>query len=63
MYLGESNLEISEDEKIYRANVKKAFVASKDIDKNNRILKNDIEMLRSPKKGVSNLNTAKYKCN
>ena len=61
LYLGNNNLEISEDEKIYRSSVKKVFVAARDIDKNNRLLKNDIEMMRSPKIGVSNFKTLQNK--
>ena len=60
-YLGKKHLVRSEDEENYRATVKKVFVASKDIDKDSRITKDNIEMLRSPSKGISNYSLLKNK--
>tara|TARA_Y100000741_G_scaffold351571_1_gene322775 strand:+ start:15528 stop:17306 length:1779 start_codon:yes stop_codon:yes gene_type:complete len=60
-YLGKKHLVRSEDEENYRATVKKVFVASKDIDKDSRITKDNIEMLRSPSKGISNYSLLKDK--
>tara|TARA_B100001057_G_scaffold499631_1_gene611049 strand:- start:4398 stop:6176 length:1779 start_codon:yes stop_codon:yes gene_type:complete len=53
-YLGKKGFERSNDEEIYRSTVKKVFVASKEIKKNNIINKKNIEMLRSPNIGISN---------
>ncbi len=60
-YLGKKHLFRSEDEEKYRATVKKVFVASKDIDKGSRINKDNIEMLRSPSKGISDYSLLKNK--
>tara|TARA_A100001035_G_C27782670_1_gene502600 strand:- start:1897 stop:3666 length:1770 start_codon:yes stop_codon:yes gene_type:complete len=53
-YLGKNDFIRSEDEEIYRSNVKKVFVASKNISKNTLFNKNNLEMLRSPEVGISN---------
>lgn len=60
-YLGKKHLVRSEDEEKYRATVKKVFVASEDIDKGSKINKDNIEMLRSPSKGISDYNLLKNK--
>ena len=61
LYLGKKNLERSEDEETYRSNVKKVFVAAKNIGKNVSLLKNDIEMMRSPNNGLSNFKSLQNK--
>ncbi len=52
-YLGKKDFIRSKDEEIYRANVKKVFVASKNISKNTLLNKTNLEMLRSPNIGIS----------
>ena len=52
-YLGKKDFIRSKDEEIYRANVKKVFVASKNISKNTLLDETNLEMLRSPNIGIS----------
>ena len=60
-YLGKKDFTRSKDEEIYRTNVKKVFVASKNIQKNSRLNKDNLEMLRSPDIGISDYELIKDK--